>query len=141
MSSINAPQWFKDALQDWPTAVWLPLPDLIGNKQTGDLGYASPATLKSNVFTTSDEIAIFKTRPDVPPGAEQFQYPNQRFMPFEKGIWNGVRRFHLLNKISEQSAMRNGAIIIMGYGMIVRSEIHWMRITTGLALALHGRVI
>lgn len=118
MSSINAPQWFKDALQDWETAVFLPLPDLNGNKYTGDWGYFSPRTIKVNPFISSSDVDVIGSNPHSDDYASQYQYPNRLFMPFEKGVWGREVRYRILRMAgSEAPALKNGAIIIMGYGI------------------------
>lgn len=118
MSSINAPQWFKDALRDWETAVFLPLPDLNGEKYTGDWGYFSPQTTKASPFISSSDVDVIKSNPHSDDSASQYQYPNRLFMPFEKGVWGGEVRSRILRLAgSEAPALKNGAIIIMGYGI------------------------
>lgn len=117
MSSINAPQWFKDALRDWETAVFLPLPDLNGNKYTGDWGYFSPRTIKDSPFISSSDVDVIGS-PYADDYASQYQYPNRLFMPFEKGVWGREVRYRILRMAgSEAPALKNGAIIIMGYGI------------------------
>lgn len=118
MSSINAPQWFKDALRDWETAVFLPLPDLNGEKYTGDWGYFSPRTTKASPFISSSDVDVIVSNPNSNNYASQYQYPNSLFMPFEKGVWGNEVRSRILRLAgSEAPALKNGAIIIMGYGI------------------------
>lgn len=118
MSSINAPQWFKDALRDWETAVFLPLPDLNGEKYTYDWGYFSPQTIKDSPFISSSDVDVVKSNPHSDDSASQYQYPNRLFMPFEKGVWGNEVRCKILRLAgSEAPALKNGAIIIMGYGI------------------------
>ena len=98
MSDINAPQWFKDAVRDWPTAVWYPIP----TEKYLDDDFVPLPTVSSSITGFSNHVTDYVSEADP-----------EYFAPFEKyGRW-GKYSFGAFEM--PEGWLTNGAIIIVGH--------------------------
>ena len=106
MSEIVAPTWFKNALNDWSTAIWYPLPVAFENPSEQE-AYNSP-TVSASISAFSDDGM----------SALDLRGTHKNFSPYE-------RLGALLDSRPDRNGflevpvgtLSNGAIIIVGHAM------------------------
>lgn len=93
--SIIAPQWFKDAVNDWPTAIWMPMPTKEGQNPS---------------FVVSEDLVGF--------GASYADSAEvtSKFSPYDKFAFDGDQR-RLLSTVLPANWLQRGAIIIAGHAL------------------------
>lgn len=94
--SIIAPQWFKDAVNDWPTAIWLPMPTEEGQEPS---------------FVVSEDLVGFEAL-----RIDDSVEVNSKFSPYDKFAFDGDRR-RLLSTVLPANWLQRGAIIIAGHAL------------------------
>ena len=72
MSEIVAPQWFKNAVRDWHTAIWYPLPVAFENPSEQE-AYNSP-TVSASISAFAD--AMYR--------GDSFRGTHKNFSPYER---------------------------------------------------------
>ncbi len=95
--SIIAPQWFKDAVNDWPTAIWMPMP-------TGEGQEAS--------FVVSEDLVGFEAT-----HTGDSVEVNSKFSPYDKFAFDRDKR-RLLSTVLPANWLQRGAIIIAGHALL-----------------------
>ena len=91
--SIIAPQWFKDAVNDWPTAIWVPMPTEEGQNPSF---VVSEDLVGFEVSNTYDSVEV-----------------NSKFSPYDKFAFDGGQEATL-----PANWLQRGAIIIAGHALI-----------------------
>lgn len=101
MSEIVAPQWFKNAVRDWPTAIWYPLPVAFENPSEHE-AYNSP-TVSASISAFEDRLPVF------------IEGTHKNFSPYERvgaELLGGSSYLEV-----PVGTLSNGAIIIVGHAM------------------------
>lgn len=97
--SIIAPQWFKDAVNDWPTAIWLPMPTEEGQEPS---------------FVVSEDLVGFEVLDLNNKSAEV----NSKFSPYDKFAFGGYKQRVVLGATLPANWLQRGAIIIAGHALV-----------------------
>jgi len=95
--SIIAPQWFKDAVNDWPTAIWLPMPTEEGQEPS---------------FVVSEDLVGFQVS-NIYDSVEV----NSKFSPYDKFAFDAKLR-GVLGATLPANWLQRGAIIIAGHALL-----------------------
>lgn len=95
--SIIAPQWFKDAVNDWPTAIWLPMPTEEGQEPS---------------FVVSEDLVGFQVS-NIYDSVEV----NSKFSPYDKFAFDAKLGL-VLGATLPANWLQRGAIIIAGHALL-----------------------
>lgn len=103
MSEIVAPTWFKNALNDWSTAIWYPLPVAFENPSEQEAYNSPTVSASTSAFANGLMSALDLKR------------THKNFSPYDRFGTTLSNKYTYLE--IPVGALSNGAIIIVGHAM------------------------